>query len=69
MHVDYSVDKDELYTAWRDWCEAAGETEAAKRSKKWLTHQMTRPGIPAGRCSETHPVRHQGEGVECDFMR
>jgi phage/plasmid-associated DNA primase len=41
MHVDYSIDKDELYKTWREWCEAAGESEAAKRSKKWLTRQMT----------------------------
>jgi putative DNA primase/helicase len=48
MHVDYSVDKDELYKSWKDWCEAAGEQESAKRSKKWLTHQMTDRGFRQG---------------------
>ena len=48
MHVDYSVDKDELYKSWKDWCEAAGEREFVKRSKKWLTHQMTDRGFRQG---------------------
>ena len=49
INVDFSIGKDELYKAWRDWCDAAGENEAMKRSKKWLTHQMTE-----------HQFRHGG---------
>ena len=48
MHVDFSVDKDVLYKDWRDWCEASGEADALKRSKKWLTHQMTDRGYHHG---------------------
>jgi putative DNA primase/helicase len=45
---DFSIDKDELYQAWRLWCEVTGEMEAAKRTKKWLTHQMTKRGYQQG---------------------
>ncbi len=48
MKVDYSVDKDELYIAWRDWCKAVGEDGAARKSKKWLTRQMTSRGYKDG---------------------
>lgn len=48
VHVDFSVDKGEFYKAWREWCEAAGETYAAKRGQKWLTHQMTNRGYQQG---------------------
>ena len=48
MCADSSVDKGEFYKAWRVWCEAGGETEAAKRSQKWLTHQMTDRGFRQG---------------------
>lgn len=48
MQVDYAVVKDELYKAWREWCEDAGEREASKRSKKWFTRQMTDRGFRHG---------------------
>jgi putative DNA primase/helicase len=45
MHSEYSILKSELYAAWRDWCEDAGEIGARKRSKRWLTRQMTDRGF------------------------
>jgi len=48
---DYMVSKDSLYQAWRDWCEANGEFESLRRSKKWLTYQFLGRG-----CS------HHGDG-------
>ena len=44
----YSIEKDVLYKTWRDWCESVGEKEAARQSKKWLTHQMTNRGFTHG---------------------
>ena len=43
-----SINKDALYRAWREWCEAAGENEAAKKTKKWLTHQLISRGFEHG---------------------
>ena len=48
MHSDYIVDKNTLYQAWRDWCDSEGEKDAQKRSKKWLTSQMTVRGFKHG---------------------
>ena len=48
MHSDYIVDKNALYQVWRDWCESEGEKDAQKRSKKWLTSQMTSRGFEHG---------------------
>lgn len=48
MNSKYLVLKDELYKAWRKWCEDTGETDAMRRSKKWLTQQMTRRGFDHG---------------------
>ncbi len=49
MHPDYRVNKDELYKAWKAWCENAGEEGARMRSKKWLTQQFTnRDFLPGG---------------------
>lgn len=48
MHSTFSVEKDVLYRAWSEWCEAAGEKEAQRRSKKWFTRQMTNRGFKHG---------------------
>ena len=48
MHTDFLVLKDDLYSAWRTWCENAGEESAKRRSKKWLTRQMTDRGFEHG---------------------
>ena len=45
MHSEYSEMKDSLYKAWRDWCEDSGEENARRRSKHWLTRQMTNRGF------------------------
>lgn len=54
MHPDYQAEKDKLYTAWRNWCEDAGEEQARRRGKKWLTRQMTNRGF-----------QHGGDGNKC----
>ena len=51
MHPEYSVDKSTLYSAFRDWCEDGGEDQAKRKTKKWLTRQMT-----------TRGCKHGGEG-------
>jgi putative DNA primase/helicase len=43
--VEFTVQKDDLYQAWHTWCETSGETDASRRSKKWLTHKMTGQGF------------------------
>jgi len=48
MGLEYSIMKDTLYTTWREWCDAAGEKESYKRTKKWLTQQMTKRGYKHG---------------------
>ena len=48
MHAEYSLTKVSYIKPGREWCEAAGETEAAKSGKKWLTHQMTNRGYQQG---------------------
>lgn len=48
MRADYTVKKDPLYEAWRAWCDDAGEKDALRKSKKWLTTQMTRRGFEHG---------------------
>lgn len=47
-HPDYRVSKDELYKAWKAWCENAGEEGARSRSKKWLTQQLTNRDFAQG---------------------
>jgi putative DNA primase/helicase len=42
IHPDYEVDKAEIYKSWQVWCVDAGEHDAQKRSKKWLTQQLTK---------------------------
>lgn len=56
MKVEFSTSKDDLYKAWRDWCDKAGENEAMKRSKKWLTHQMTEHGFRHGGAQDRNLV-------------
>jgi putative DNA primase/helicase len=48
LHPEHTVDKDKLYTAWSNWCADAKEEQAGKRSKKWLTRQMTGRGFKPG---------------------
>jgi putative DNA primase/helicase len=48
MRVDFSIDKGELFKSWREWCDATGENDSAKRTQKWLTHQMTNHGFRHG---------------------
>lgn len=48
MHPEHRIDKDELYRAWRSWCENAGEEGARSRSKRWLTQQFTMRGMEPG---------------------
>lgn len=48
MHPDYSIDKDAFYTAWKNWCDDQGEEQARKRSKKWVTRQVTDHGFTVG---------------------
>jgi putative DNA primase/helicase len=48
LHPDYQAEKDKLFTAWRNWCEDAGEEQARRRSKKWLTRQLTGRGFNHG---------------------
>jgi phage/plasmid-associated DNA primase len=45
---DLRVKKDDLYQAWRAWCQDSGESEAMRRSKKWLTYQMLAQGLEQG---------------------
>ena len=48
MRPEFSVEKDSLYKAWSGWCEAAGEKEALRRTKKWFTRQMINRGYEHG---------------------
>ena len=48
MHPDYQVEKDKLYTAYKDWCDDAGEEQARRRTKKWLTRQISSRGFGHG---------------------
>jgi putative DNA primase/helicase len=54
QHPDHQVEKDRLFTAWRNWCEDGGEEQAKRRSKKWLTRQLTTRGF-----------QHGGDGNKC----
>jgi putative DNA primase/helicase len=42
------VDKEKLLDAWRNWCRNAGEDHAMRRTKNWLTRQMTSRGFTHG---------------------
>lgn len=48
MHPEHKIEKDELYKAWREWCENAGEEGAKSRSKRWFTQQFTSRGLEPG---------------------
>jgi putative DNA primase/helicase len=48
MNADFTVEKNELYKAWQIWCESVGEKDASRKSKKWLTQQMTKRGFEHG---------------------
>jgi putative DNA primase/helicase len=37
---NYTVSKDTLYQTWREWCEANGEVDSLKRTKRWLNIQF-----------------------------
>lgn len=50
LHPDFTVEKDKLFTAWRDWCKDQGE-EHSVRTQRWLSQQIIR-----------HGFRHQGGG-------
>ena len=47
-HPDFSVQKNALYTAWRNWCEEAGEEGGKRKSKKWLTWQFKKRDYEQG---------------------
>lgn len=51
MHPEYRIEKDQLYSTWRQWCDDAGEIQAKKRGRRWLTRQMT-----------TRSFEHGGDG-------
>lgn len=51
-HPEYSVLKNELWRAWKNWCEEAGEKAAGKRTKRWFIRQMI----------QTHDFKHAGDG-------
>jgi putative DNA primase/helicase len=48
MHQDHSIEKKLLFDTWREWCEDNGEDQAKRRSKAWLTRQMTKRGFESG---------------------
>jgi putative DNA primase/helicase len=35
LGADFTVRKDDLYHAWRSWCETSGESESYRRRKNW----------------------------------
>jgi putative DNA primase/helicase len=48
LHPEYRVEKARLYGAFKAWCEEAGETVGASKSKKWFSQQLSRRGFEAG---------------------
>lgn len=48
MQMAFSVNKKDLFNAWRTWCENAGEEAAKSKSKRWLTQQFTSRGYELG---------------------
>jgi putative DNA primase/helicase len=48
MHPENRVDKKELFSVWKDWCEDASELQAKKRGRRWFTRQMTNRGFEHG---------------------
>jgi putative DNA primase/helicase len=66
---DFSINKDKLYQTWREWCEVTGEKEAAKRTKKWLTHQMTSKGYKHGGAQKHTLYGLRMKNKECDSTR
>ena len=66
INPDFSIDKDEFYKAWREWCVVTGEKEATKRTKKWLTHQMTSKGYKHGGAQKHTLFGLQMKNKECD---
>ena len=48
LHPEHIIEKKLLFDASRDWCEQNGEIQAQKRTKTWLTRQMTKRGFENG---------------------
>ena len=59
MHPENKVDKGVLFDTWRNWCEDVGEKQAKRRTKKWLTRQMTSRG-----CEHTGEGKRMLSGVK-----
>jgi putative DNA primase/helicase len=69
INPNFSIDKDEFYRDWRVWCEVTGEMEAAKRTKKWLTHQMTSKGYKYGGAQKNTLFGLRMKSKECDSIQ
>ncbi|MDZ7735870.1 MAG: hypothetical protein U5P41_07070 [Gammaproteobacteria bacterium] len=62
VHKDAEVGKDELYTAWRDWCDDHGR---AGPEQKKHSAGILRAAVPGLRVNPTAPIdRHQDACVQ-----
>lgn len=58
QHPEYRIGKDEIFTAFKEWCHDTNERDMNFRTRKWFTRQLVKRGFEHG-----GPGRSQLRGI------